>query len=299
MNELYGKIGNLLKQERLHRKLELSTISNELKISETNLGYVEDGSASKLPAELYFMLFAKSYATYLGIDYTRTVDAIREEIGEREAAEDAERAANAPPPAPPERSKKSRFQKIEENIIEPAKKSSWVLILIFIVLGILGLALFRSVTDKTEASNGSSVSPRVRSSSNAGNSNEQNFNPPLDSISGLTLSIMTRVQSSAMILADGDTVINGDLVIGKDYQIDAEEVLIISIGIPEAVDIRLNGKKADLSDPGTRRATRVEVNRSNYTSFLMPEEISQSQSDTMLGRAGDTLLQSGVQGAGR
>jgi cytoskeletal protein RodZ len=57
MNELYLKLGQLLKLERERRKLQLATISEELKISEENLRHIEAGAYERLPGDLYFNLF--------------------------------------------------------------------------------------------------------------------------------------------------------------------------------------------------------------------------------------------------
>ncbi|MFQ6007614.1 MAG: helix-turn-helix domain-containing protein [Candidatus Zixiibacteriota bacterium] len=80
--ELHNKIGLLLKLERERQNLTWEDLSAQLKISKRNLEHIEAGNADALPSELYFNLFAKSYAEMLGIDYSRTVEAIKEEVGE-------------------------------------------------------------------------------------------------------------------------------------------------------------------------------------------------------------------------
>jgi cytoskeletal protein RodZ len=81
-SELHNKIGQLLKLERERQDLTLADLSMQLKISKGHLEHIEAGKADALPSELYFNLFAKSYAETLGIDYSRTVEAIKEEVGE-------------------------------------------------------------------------------------------------------------------------------------------------------------------------------------------------------------------------
>ena len=62
MSELHEKFGELLRLERQRRSVDLADVSAQLKITETNLTYIENGSLEELPDELYYNLFAKSYA---------------------------------------------------------------------------------------------------------------------------------------------------------------------------------------------------------------------------------------------
>ena len=80
MSELHEKFGELLRLERQRRSVDLADVSAQLKITETNLTYIENGSLEELPDELYYNLFAKSYAEFLGIDYSKTLEAIREKL---------------------------------------------------------------------------------------------------------------------------------------------------------------------------------------------------------------------------
>ncbi|MCK4462304.1 MAG: helix-turn-helix domain-containing protein, partial [candidate division Zixibacteria bacterium] len=75
MSELYVKIGKLLKMERVRQAIELGDLASDLKVSRGNLEAIEDGDIARLPSELYFKLFAKSYAEALGVDYEATVEA--------------------------------------------------------------------------------------------------------------------------------------------------------------------------------------------------------------------------------
>ena len=81
MNELYTKFGELLRLERERQNLKIEDLASDLKISEGNLEALESGNRDDLPSETYFGLFAKSYAEALGIDYSRTMEALREELG--------------------------------------------------------------------------------------------------------------------------------------------------------------------------------------------------------------------------
>ena len=95
MSEIHVKFGELLQLERERRGLSLEDLSSELKISEENLQAIEAGDPKALPSEPYYNLFAKSYSQYLGIDFVATMDAIKEEIGERQSLEELHEAGTA------------------------------------------------------------------------------------------------------------------------------------------------------------------------------------------------------------
>ncbi|RKX25037.1 MAG: hypothetical protein DRP47_10470, partial [Candidatus Zixiibacteriota bacterium] len=82
MGELEVKLGALLRLERERQNVKLEDLAENLRISESSLECIECGDASALPSEIYFSLFAKSYSEAIGIDYSATVQAIKEDIEE-------------------------------------------------------------------------------------------------------------------------------------------------------------------------------------------------------------------------
>lgn len=253
MNEVYSRVGALLKAERQRRGLDLLDIANELKISVTSLSHVEDGSASRLPAELYFSLFAKSYSAQLGIDYERTVQAIKEEIGYQEPVV---------PAAGTE----------EVGSESPERKGNiWVavgviaLVAIVAALGWQYLSADSPAEMETIGQDSAAVSERPDADSMLLGGSMM----PFDSLAGLTLSLMARVESFGTVIADGKTVLSGEMEIGKDYPFVAHEKLIVTLGTPEAVDIRINGRKAELGESRTKRVTNVEITPATAQSFLV------------------------------
>ena len=58
--------------------MSLEDLAVELKIPLASLESVESGDITTLPSEIYYSLFARSYAEALGIDYPRTIEAIKE-----------------------------------------------------------------------------------------------------------------------------------------------------------------------------------------------------------------------------
>lgn len=72
-------IGSILKEKRKDLKLELTDVSNEIKISVIYLQALEEGSFSKFPSEVYLKGFLKNYAKFLGISTEKALALYRRE----------------------------------------------------------------------------------------------------------------------------------------------------------------------------------------------------------------------------
>lgn len=258
--EIYVRVGQLLRLERESRGIDLGSVASELKVGQHQLEYIEDGLATELPAELYFHLFAKSYAAFLGIDYNRTLEAIKSDLGE-----DSDVSVLGAVTEP------------EAEIAAPIQKKAFseksysFLILILLVSIAVAWGAYNYIDSKKKQA---AAGEYENAATNSGGDeySQDRFIRPYDTTSSLSLSILARVGSYALILADGDTAVRGELEIGKNYQIDADRNLVISIGTPEAVDVRLNGQRATFVDPFSGRVGRVEVNLANYQQFIVPED---------------------------
>ncbi len=301
MNEVYTKLGKLLKLERERRKLTLTTVSEELKISETNLEYIEAGDRDSLPSELYFDLFAKSYAELLGIDYAKTLEAIREDVGEpleTEVSLDEEEKAPSPRKA---RRKKRKTETGEEGVEEGeeeeeteegeglSRKLIWLFsgvvgaFVIFIVFYAIFLAGDRTPppgapgeTASEEAAGGVTAAQKAEFASYDWNTPGYTPPPPL------TLKLISREESWSTVVADGDTSLFRTLIPGRQYTVEAKYRLKVSIAHPAVVQVTLNGQPVNLRDPETRRISRVEINQANVNEFLNAplEETSQTPAVT-------------------
>jgi len=84
----------------------------------------------------------------------------------------------------------------------------------------------------------------------------------------MKLQLVSRNESWSTVVADGDTVIFRNLIPGRIYQAEAMYRLIVSIGIPSQVDVRLNDQAVDLRDPESGRVSRVEINQLNLDEIL-------------------------------
>ncbi|UCG60555.1 MAG: DUF4115 domain-containing protein [Candidatus Zixiibacteriota bacterium] len=277
MSELHKKFGELLKLERKRKGIKLEELSEQLKIGEANLRHIEEGEVASLPSQIYYNLFAKTYAETLGIDYQRTIEAIKEDIGE--AVENSDTVKDAGPA----REKESRpdsearaEKKTDENGLS-VKKLLFILggiVAAFIVFIVIYLVFFASES----ADRGDTEPPAEPSSvtSTAASRPEQveeqtevewdvtGYSEP----EKMTLRLTARNQSWSTVLADGDTVIFRNLIPGRVYDVEAMYRMTVSVGIPSQVDVELNGQPVNLRDSITGRISRVEINQLNVDEIL-------------------------------
>lgn len=292
MSDVRTKLGELLRFERERRKIVLEEIAGQLKITPANLEAIERGDAASLPSEIYFDLFSKSYAEALGIDYPRTVRAIEESLYE---------TADTVTPAPgAERKRSGKGRGKRDGIGEPSSDdaSDRVLTKKFVTLfaAIVGVfALFLLVSKLFFAGNGSAEDapaagqhePGISQAAEADVTSQAAFAdydwdvPARKKPDRLRLKLVTREQSWATVIADGDTALFQTLVPYRGYTVEADYRLIISIGVPSAVDIELNGHAVDITDPVTRRISSVEVNQVNLDSFLKRVPVARGPTDSV------------------
>jgi len=278
------KIGKLLKVERERQGIALDDMSTKLKIGMGNLERVENGDLDALPSELYFNLFAKSYAEALGINYAATVEAIKEDIGQ--------------PLEPEDSAKKGMPDDVTEAATTPGKEGApsgagpkgganflrnfaiffGILIVLFIIF-VLVNKLFLSgdngehtLDRPTEAAlvdTSAEKQPAADESKFAAYDwNVPRYQKPSD----LQLKLVARQESWATVLADGDTAIFRTLTPGRVYTVSARYRLRVSVAVPSVVDVELNGRPVDLRNPATRRISRVAINQVNLDSLLNPPE---------------------------
>lgn len=269
MSEINVKLGELIRLERERQNINLEDFSTQLKISSANLESIESGDSSKLPSDLYFNLFAKSCCEALGIDFIRTVDAIKMEFSE-----------TAPPN---ENSDNSKSKENSKNLSDNSgkdeklqlKKLAYMLggiIGIFVIFMLIYFIFFNSDTPNSQSSN---IPDNIENAQANNNNNDvgiaatydwntSEYTPP----EPIELKLTASKESWATVLADGDTSLFRSLIPNKQYIINADYRLQISVGIPRFVEIELNGTKINLVNPETRRISKVKINQINLKSFL-------------------------------
>jgi cytoskeletal protein RodZ len=79
------RLGHLLHQKRLARRLTLEEVAQDLKIKSKFLAAIERGEYNKLPSPAYAQGFVRNYATYLGLSKAETTMLFKREFDEKRA----------------------------------------------------------------------------------------------------------------------------------------------------------------------------------------------------------------------
>ncbi len=266
MSESYVKFGALLRTERERRGAKLEVIASDLKIPIETLQYLEAGQQDALPSELYFRLFAKSYSEYLGIDFTKTIEAIREELGELIEPQTPEQAIEAG------RKLKAEAAALAEPVeTGPSSKKGlfiWVSAAAVVVLAIAAYFIFSSKKPEPQAE----VQPATVPSDYSTNQSDFGWDSTAQQRDSMLLTLTARVGSWATVLADGDTMVYQMLTPGRPYNVTARQQFVVTIGNPLVVDATLNGNPASLADPETGEVNQVEIDRSTVDMFAIPTD---------------------------
>ena len=274
MTELYVKIGKLLQMERVRQDITPDDLAAELKISLAHLEAIENGDSTSLPSELYFKLFAKSYAEALGIDYEATVEAIEQDMTSSEqpaaAMADDPESESVSGEAAGERAESATTNGSRRQVSRLVYLLGAVVVLFVIVVAVNELFLkeseTESVVDSTEVADvePSTITPSVSDELAGYDWNVPVYAEP----AALTLVLVARTESWATVLADGDTAIYRTLTPGRRYEVTARYRMRVSVGVPSAVSIELNGQPVNLRNPETGRIASIEIDQINLNQFL-------------------------------
>lgn len=79
------RLGHLLSQQRMRKKLTLEDVARATKIKASFLGFLERGEYHKLPSPAYAKGFVTNYAAYLGIPRAEVIALFRREFDEKRA----------------------------------------------------------------------------------------------------------------------------------------------------------------------------------------------------------------------
>jgi cytoskeletal protein RodZ len=283
MGEVHIRFGRLLTHERERQGLKLDAISEELKISEENLSALEDGDTSRLPAPTYFRLFARSYSEYLGIDFTATLDAIRQDVGE---VDDETLEPVAPrEPKRTEKGKKRRGptedaegetegEEEEEKKPKRALMASLGSSMVIVIAAAVYFVFFMN----NDGSGTSANDPfaEVAHADAEDLANYQWAQPAYTKPEKFTLKLTAREESWATVVADGDTALFRTLSPWREFTVEAEYRMVVSIAHPSVVQVSLNGTEVNLTDPESRRVSREEINQANLSHILSTRAVSGS-----------------------
>ena len=279
-DELRKKMGALLKLERERLAINRDELAEQLKIPASNLEQIEKGTSEGLPSDIYFELFAKSYAEAIGIDYAATSEAMKDEINMAAVQEETrtEKSGSGKKKAAAKKQDDEEQEQIEEDAGLSLLKKLGILLgavvgllIVFIVVYKLFLSTGQGHTEP-EATTG-----QVKTESRTAVDNRAEFAnydwkvPAYQPPKPLVLKVHAYDASWATILADGDTVIFRGLGAGRTYIVRANYRIQVSIALPRFVETQLNGKVVDLRDPQTRRISRVIIDQLTAKQFLKTE----------------------------
>jgi len=260
MGSIEKKLGKVLRQERERRQLDITELSERLKIPLENLEGIEDGDLSKLPSEVYYNLFARTYSTFLGIDFSMTVDAIKSDV-ERAEMEEAAQAKQA--------------SGVEDDYeIDPeAEKSplrrilgiAAILVLLLLAYVAVDMLFIKDSNAKNEQDNYlQDIDKNRLAEFDSFDWDKVSYLPP----EKIKIRLIPRKESWGSVMTDGDTAIFRKLVPGRVYEASAKYRMVVTIGAPSAVDIELNGRLVNLRDQQSRRISRVNIDQTNFESFF-------------------------------
>ncbi len=282
MSIVHTKLGEALRIERENRKLNIADLASQLKISDSILEAIEQGSVESLPSEIYYNLFAKSYAEHLGIDFTRTMEAIREEVGEPEVPLNGVtgegEAAPSSRPAPP--SGKRPVIEPEEPATGGGKKlAGWIIVIVLVIAALAVSYKFLVLDGKKAGPETATINQSAPAAQNQPSGTQvtaagEYVNGPF------TMAMISRGQSWVTVLVDGESKVNREVNAGESIEMTANTSMVVSISEPLLLDVRINGRPVDLIDPRTKSIMRVIINHNTLANYL-PKESDTTGSDTV------------------
>lgn len=265
MSNKYKEIGEILAAARREQHKSLKDASEITKIMEHYLIAIEAGEPEKLPSEAYFHLFARSYAQFLGID-----PAIFDEIEEKNSL----RIKSATQP--------DNFELEETESVEAVSRAqarrfarslvylAAVVFIVFIAFIIYNMFFVEGNVRIEERQTDQSLPEDAQGPAEGGAESESLIiaDTPYQPPGKLKLHLIARQDVWAIVVRDGDTVLNRRLDAGSERVWEADYRYHLTVGISTAVDLYVNDLKlAPLSDQA-RTVSGLEINQINYREFL-------------------------------
>jgi cytoskeletal protein RodZ len=220
-----GTFGERLKRERELREVTLDEVSKSTRISARFLQALENEDWPKLPGGIFGRGFVRSIARYLGL---------REEslLAEYDLAR-----GDSAPAAPP---------KPEERIPSPPKwiPVAAVLVILLLLAGLIfgGVYAWRKIKARRLAKQPHSSAAQLTQppANSASPPSASNYAAPTDKIP-LELALSTSAATHVRILADGNVVLDADLLAGQNRRFAAADHFEVSASDSSALLLELNG----------------------------------------------------------
>jgi len=267
MADKFKEIGEILAAARQEKKKSLKEAEESTKIMAHYLEAIEKGEAEKLPTREYFMLFARGYAQYLGVD-----PAVLEGIdGVPIPDKDVSVPVGMDIPDEPE----------EEGDEPEVQAKRFGKTLLYIIVGIVVvfaaffvyIEWFAGVAENTTEP-GYSESGEATTEANQSQAAaaplitvpDEPYQPP----GKLSLRMVAKQNVWAVVMRDGDTVLNRRLDAGQERQWEADYRYKLTLGVSNAVDLYVNGKKLAPLSARARTISGLEIDQANYEEFYTP-----------------------------
>jgi len=266
MSDKYIEIGEILAAARREQNKTLKEASESTKIMEHYLAAVESGKPDQLPSQAYFPLFARSYAQFLGIDPN-----LLEEIEEKHI----DSKNSSPDNGAVETSGAERKENLHQVQARKFGKSLVYLVSAIIVIFaavIVYIQLFMD-DDRPDAIQEVEISEPAKpeqTETDILDIKAEPYQPP----EKLRMRMEVKQDVWALVVRDGDTVLNRRLVAGDQRSWESDYRYRLTLGISTAVDLFVNGQKLAPLTEQARTISGLEINQVNYRDFLAPDETS-------------------------
>ncbi len=261
MPDTYKQIGKVLLATRKEQKKELAEVAEASKIMVKYLEAIENGDPSQLPSATYFLLFARSYASIVGLD-----PAIIDEMADHD------------PTGLPSNGKEIEPDTEEEVDEEEGPKeekgsgNTLLTIAVVILLIVAALVVYKLYfVDPTSAINGDAANvPAGAEVGEIPGMNQAGVEPTAYlAAEPLKFHMLANQDVWAMVIRDGDTVLNRELKGGEQRSWEAKYRYFVTLGISTAVKLTLNGEALAPLTERPRTVLNVEINQTNFEKFLL------------------------------
>lgn len=261
MSDKFVKIGNILQAARMEQKRALTEIAEETRIMIKHLKAIESGDPKSLPSTAYFMLFARNYGQFLGID-----PVIFDEIANGSAYEANGKDDPGSLISPEE------AENISQDQSSRFLKSLVTIIVIAILLFAAVLAYDRFFVEKSDSANLeipdidtmiTHAPEEIRIDSDSGKLVVPAYQPPAP----LKLQLTVIQDVWAYISRDGEKIVDRELKIGEVYNWEAKRRFRFSLGISTAIEMVVNGRKLAPLSKTPQVISALEINQVNYADY--------------------------------
>ncbi|MDD4052554.1 MAG: helix-turn-helix domain-containing protein [candidate division Zixibacteria bacterium] len=257
MSDTYKEIGDLLAAARREKQKTLEEAADITKIAARYLAAVEAGDPKPLPSKPYFLLFARSYAQYLGVN-----PAALEEIEKK--GRDAEVEASAPEPA------------VTRKTDSSSGRGFLIFVAIIVIVAVTAVLFIRwrggaKTNTVAEESPQQVAADEIPGDSVAVDSPLVIPASPYQSPGKLVLVLWPRRSVGVVLVRDGDTVLNRRLELGEQQRWEADYRFLLSADASAALNLTVNDQS---TVPLTLLGPAIfglEINQANYKQFLPPD----------------------------